>query len=219
MESIIKDGVNVAECKELHIKEGYAENCDLTNCPCWQNPNCYFKQLQRAKAELEQYKKSKQASYETMEREWNAAINEYRKIIAENERLKEEITHWSGLANEANERATEYGNECGKLEEEISELKAENEKLKSRNKLYKKVIVENQQKFHNQIMILKACIKGEFSVDDFKNFAKVIDENKRLKADNNKMKDFIKWLFKQQYYILHQNIKEKIKELILTLSP
>ena len=80
------DDVNVAEC--MYAANSIPIDCENDTCFCYENTNCYFKQLQRAKAELEQYKKSKQASYEVMQREWNAAINEYRKIIIENEKLK-----------------------------------------------------------------------------------------------------------------------------------
>ena len=49
------------------------------------------KKYDQLKAEVEllrQYKGSKQASYETMQREWNEAKNEVKKLKAENERLK-----------------------------------------------------------------------------------------------------------------------------------
>ena len=85
------------------------KSCENSDC-CVCNPNCYFKQLQRAKAELEQYKKSKQASYENMQEQWNNAINENRLLKAalknknfvaiaeENEKLKKEIKDLKDLA-------------------------------------------------------------------------------------------------------------------------
>lgn len=114
MNEIIIDGCNVAECKhrisclndnnDIQCKVGIYRDDDVIIIPiCKDNPNCYFKQLQRAKAELEQYKKSKQASYETMQAEWNKAVNELRDLKAsdkiefkqhykaENERLKKDI--------------------------------------------------------------------------------------------------------------------------------
>lgn len=97
MSEIYIDGCNVAKCKYTNGLYNGVYGCINLNLnpACFKNPNCYFKQLQRAKAELEQYKKSKQASYEAMQREWNAAINEYRKIILENEKLKKEVETWS----------------------------------------------------------------------------------------------------------------------------
>lgn len=118
MESIIIDGVNVAECK--HFDDGDCLNPAETVLSCESQTDCLFKQLQRAKAEkqdlinyyelreggmlediqywnnkaqelnkkFEEYKKSKQASYESMQKEWNFAINTLRDVEAENERLE-----------------------------------------------------------------------------------------------------------------------------------
>lgn len=128
---VIIDGVNVAGCEHLwkdnsvidlnFCKINFDNNYFSNGIPCCdkcnKHPNCYFKQLQRAKAEkqdlinyyelreggmldeiqhwknkaqefykeLEQYKKSKQASYETMQTEWNNAVNTLRDVEAENE--------------------------------------------------------------------------------------------------------------------------------------
>lgn len=135
MSEVIIDGCNVAECKYYVEDNGIIapdgtpertslctspeKSCENSDC-CVCNPNCYFKQLQRAKAEkqdlinyyelreggmlediqywknkaqefykeLEEYKKSKQASYENMQAEWNKAVNELRDVKAENEKLK-----------------------------------------------------------------------------------------------------------------------------------
>ena len=51
------------------------------------------KELDQLKAEIEtlkQYKASKQASYESMQREWNNAVNENRELKAENENWQKE---------------------------------------------------------------------------------------------------------------------------------
>jgi regulator of replication initiation timing len=45
-------------------------------------------ELKAENEKLKQYKSSKQASYETMQREWNEAKNEVKKLKAENEELK-----------------------------------------------------------------------------------------------------------------------------------
>ena len=53
-----------------------------------------FEQLNQLKADndkLKQYKASKQASYETMQREWNKAKNEVKQLKAENKELKTEV--------------------------------------------------------------------------------------------------------------------------------
>lgn len=105
---VIIDGCNVAACslynngKCLNLWNSETKEYDKCNSYC--DYGAYFRQelLQRAKAELEQYKKSKQASYEAMQAEWNKAVNELRDLKAsdqiefkqfykaENERLKAE---------------------------------------------------------------------------------------------------------------------------------
>lgn len=127
-ESVIIDGVNVAECEFYENK--YCKLCDMKAaldelivhrqyCDRTINHNCYFKQLQRAQAE--------------------------------------------------------------------------NEKLKNRNKLYKKIIKENIEKANNNFMILTACIQGNLSIEEVKEYAKLkakIDELKRkLKSYKQALKE------------------------------
>jgi len=106
------NNVNVTKCEfyipETAPNEDGDEFLDVCNFPnlynsfCEENKNCWYKQLQRIKTECEQYKKSKQASYEAMQEQWNNAINENRllksalknknlvAIAEENEKLKSE---------------------------------------------------------------------------------------------------------------------------------
>lgn len=83
------------DCTDLYKNETIIElairSPEHNYMECKPSDNCYFKQLQRAKAELEQYKKSKQASYESMQAEWNNAVNELRDVKAENEKLKAKL--------------------------------------------------------------------------------------------------------------------------------
>lgn len=63
---VIIDGVNVAECIELQKvvnEEPYCDSSKTTKLTCKGN-NCYFKQLQRAKAENEKLKKDIHNIYE-----------------------------------------------------------------------------------------------------------------------------------------------------------
>lgn len=53
MNEVYIDGVNVAEC--VYIENERCLNY-LFGYECKDNPNCYFKQLQRAKAENEKLK-------------------------------------------------------------------------------------------------------------------------------------------------------------------
>ena len=41
-----------------------------------------------------------------------------------------------------------------------------------------------------------------------------IDEINKLEKENTKYKEFLNWLLKQQYYILHANLKKKVKEVL-----
>lgn len=86
------------ECYFKQLKRLKAEKQDLINyfelreggmledIQYWKNKAQYFYK------ELEQYKESKQASYEAMQREWNYAINTLRDVEAENEKLKKEVS-------------------------------------------------------------------------------------------------------------------------------
>lgn len=48
---------------------------------------CYYIQAQKAKYDLTLYKKSKQASYEAMQAEWNNAVQKLREVESHNELL------------------------------------------------------------------------------------------------------------------------------------
>lgn len=82
------------ECERLkekykwydHYKEQALYNKKLCNKKSEQ-----LDQLKVENEKLKQYKGSKQASYESMQIEWNEAKNEVKKLKAENEELKEEI--------------------------------------------------------------------------------------------------------------------------------
>jgi hypothetical protein len=41
-----------------------------------------------------------------------------------------------------------------------------------------------------------------------------IDQINKLEVENTRLRTFLKWLLKQQYYILHKNLKERIKEVL-----
>ena len=132
---VIIDGCNVAECKFYTNLKMDCSLMPLQNLACSKNPNCYFKQLQRAKAE--------------------------------NDTLHITISKLKADLSQA--------------ETSLYAWKAENEKLKSRNKLYKKIIKENIEKANNNFMILTACIQGNLTVDEVKEHAKLNAKNDELK--------------------------------------
>ena len=96
--------------------------------------------IRKLKAEnevLKQYKASKQASYESMQKEWNNAVNENRELKAENERFKVNKHQYCFAYDETcltgNEKCVYYT--CGfksilKLKQTLAEIKeiAENGK-------------------------------------------------------------------------------------------
>lgn len=79
--SVYIDGCNVAECIESLTIEGYAENCRITNSCCKHSPNCYFKQLQRAKAENEKLKEMTGVYSARLMGKYKQALEEIREIL------------------------------------------------------------------------------------------------------------------------------------------
>jgi len=138
---VIIDGVDVTECEfavkpindnriKCHCVKGLLQLARIQEQPesiksglCENNPDCHFKQLQRAKAELEQYKndiasgvgciqckkelencalkseleqykKSTQATYDYLEIERKRLVFETKTLKAENEKLKKELDNF-----------------------------------------------------------------------------------------------------------------------------
>lgn len=60
-QEIIIDGVNIAGC-EFHSSTPSSELCYMKGNKCNDNPNCYYKQLQRKEQECEELKAELQAS-------------------------------------------------------------------------------------------------------------------------------------------------------------
>ena len=87
-EQIMINGVDVSGCK--YYLHNTHKNCGVGLVDC-EGKDCIFKQLARKTQEFEQYKKSKQASYETMQREWNKVTLENRSLKKECEGLKERL--------------------------------------------------------------------------------------------------------------------------------
>lgn len=70
---IIIDGCDVSGCVKLrpYNECGCQPNYGGSYGLCSEWKNCYYKQLKRKEQELEQYKKSKQASYEQLQKRCN----------------------------------------------------------------------------------------------------------------------------------------------------
>jgi predicted nuclease with TOPRIM domain len=138
MDKII-DGVDVSKCKqyraEIENKMPYGEyEIQRDKCysgieiiqDCKGNKGCIYKQLKRLQAEneklkkendiLRQYRGSKQASYEEMQKCWQISEQARRKLEKENNKLKTE-----------NEKLIDQN---FKISQKYTELEQENERLK-----------------------------------------------------------------------------------------
>lgn len=116
MSEVIIDDCNVAECKYYTVIEdcdGIHDICGLYDEYCNTKKDCYFKQLQRAKAE-KQEKVLKMAEAEI----------EIEKLQAENEKLHITIEKLKGDLYFIEDSLKDY-------QEHYNKLEAENEKLKA----------------------------------------------------------------------------------------
>lgn len=114
--SIIIDGCNVLECEfyQIEANELYpkAQYCgSMRNTFCANEPNCYFKQLQRAKAENEKLhitiEKLKGDLYIT-EDSLRDYQEHYNKLQAENEKLKDKAYKDADMIYRLTEENREY---------------------------------------------------------------------------------------------------------------
>lgn len=96
-ERIIIDGVDVSECpalccgKTCFLSQHYPFTNPKYKIFCEENQNCDHKQLARKTQKLEQYKASKQASYEALQKQCNELELKNRKLKHECEELKEQL--------------------------------------------------------------------------------------------------------------------------------
>lgn len=119
MDKVMIDGVDVSECKHHCLEDeipeiplaGKSSICgeEYIARYCAECPNCYYKQLQRARAEIEELKLENEKlkkqyncyacdtcggkeDYRNMRRHCENAITSLHNVRAENEKLKEGIT-------------------------------------------------------------------------------------------------------------------------------
>lgn len=117
MGKVIIDGVDVSECDRLRTYRDWTYSsdkwCGISNdggCECEQNPNCYYKQLQRLKKENERLKEELRT-----ERIHSSQIEE----------LEESLQH----AKAENEKLIDQN---FKIAQKYTKLEQENERLKAR---------------------------------------------------------------------------------------
>ena len=172
-QTIIIDGVNVEECRHFNYGEGYNQETEEFvegACECitahdsygelmyygiCKGHNCYYKQLKRKEQELEQYKKSKQSSYETMQREWNEAKNEVKQLKEENKNIVLCYKNNLLVLNHEELVNNKLTNRCLKLEQALQEIKKIAERINNEG-IYGYVITDELDK------ILQKCeVKNE----------------------------------------------------------
>ena len=111
------------ECEQLRgeiwvVEENLKDYIEHYNRQCEQ-----LDQLKSENDTLKQYKASKQASYESMQREWNQAVNENRELKADNK-------HLNDLLNQALKELEELQNLKDEDSLRVVILARENERLK-----------------------------------------------------------------------------------------
>lgn len=188
------DGCNVAECdcydntfclwSKKYYERRFTPKCEIVK-------DCYFKQLQRAKAET----KNINIAYMNLVQEIIAGIFYAGEIRPDNltpldvlRNIKKENKDLKAENDTLHITISKLKADLSQAESSLYAWKAENEKLKNRNKLYKKIIKENIEKANNNFMILTACIQGNLTVDEVKEYAKLNAKNDELKAENEKLK-------------------------------
>ena len=138
--------------------------------------------LKRKEEELEQYKKSKQASYESMQAEWNNAV-------LENRKLKKECEEWK---NKYYASTTEVKAD---LIKQLDELKEAFNNTIELSKIYKKQIFKSSEK----------ALKYSQALQEIKEIAKKEVETRMLFADKESFCDFNKIL--QKCEVIDANIQ------------
>lgn len=126
-----------------------------------------FENFDQLKAEVEllrQYKGSKQASYETMQREWNEAKNEVKKLKTEKEELKKQAC---GLRPEIkyiiNEICCKYNINAKYYHEKIVEIINNLDQLKQVLQEIKKIAQYNVYTPHTDLCIKLNWVKKKIS--------------------------------------------------------
>lgn len=113
------DGIDVQDCHEWYSLPDSKLYCKISNegdFTCKSNPNCYFKQLARAKGEIEKWKHQAELGSDTTDR----LTKDIERLSEENEKLKSQIE------NEKQALQIDIDN----LNQACLDLSQENEELK-----------------------------------------------------------------------------------------
>lgn len=202
---------NENKCKALQIETHTCLGITAKNkCPIYK----LKQQLKRKEQELEQYKKSKQASYETMQIEWNEAKNEVKQ-------LKKSVRSNKDKRKKAIEKYLKLKEFTNK---EFQELKAENEELKDKllKWLGKEGLRQSEKEFYEeQLDQLKAELEkykqlaNSFEAD-FYNALSDKESNyvKKLKQALQQIREVVELAMEEVLTIGQRNATAKILEIL-----
>jgi len=176
--NIIIDGVNVAGCKYLYNADfefdTHVHCLDkiCRNTRCRNNPNCYYKQLQRKEQECEQWKQKYYSSTTEVKED----------LIKQNRTLKQECEKIKELIDACNVKDINALEDAFlKFEENFIMADSECEKLKAKNKELKE---ENTY--------LQGRVKGEIHLGNKykQDFAEQVVEAQRYKQALEKIEEY-----------------------------
>ena len=169
---IIIDGVDVSKCGHYHYGKCEIDYDEWNNeiiryNECQNNPNCYYKQLKREKQECQQAMDNYVQLDLQRVKEYNELVDLYKAKEQECEELKKERDTLSATRNKllddlwvVEENLKDYTEHFNKASDELDQLKAENDKLKS--ELHSKVEFIQEQRniideYSKEIRMYKKC--------------------------------------------------------------
>lgn len=203
MNKTIIDGIDVQDCHEWYSLPDSKLYCKISNegdFSCKSNPNCYFKQLARAKGEIEKWKHQAELGSDTTDR----LTKDIERLSGENEKLKSQIE------NEKQALQIDIDN----LNQACLDLSQENEELKHQIEDVDTLCSEKESlidKYVQTIEQVKKFVAGlMFDVDCtnwFERFV-VAFENWKSELGNDRDK-YKKALDEIEYYINNQGINNK----------
>lgn len=190
MDKVIIDGVDVSGCEfyQIEANELYpkAQYCgSMRNTFCENEPDCYYKQLQRAKAEIEELKKqvkNNETAYHTELGTYNMEcgnlLEENKNLIEENERLKEEKSKLLSKCIDKQCRINELQQICAIKE---FSLKVNGKEYKNLSGIDKaKLFINNENAIRDRYIQKLENKMPDLQYKFYENCKKVVDVQKQI---------------------------------------